>query len=275
MKRALVKYLQGTYQFSERRACRLVQLSRKANRYQRPPDPNGALRQVIRDLARRYPRYGSPRLYWLLRQRGWQVNHKRVERIYREEGLTVHQRKRRRLAHEKQPVVRVAEPKQCWAMDFIYDRVCGGGILRCLTIIDECSRECPGILVGYSVPGASVTQFLEQLACQYGVPQVIRVDNGPEFRSQTFQDWCQRQGIGVLFITPGKPTENAFIESFNGKFRDECLNQQLFFSLADARRKIEAWRIEYNTQRPHRALGGRPPSLYGMTMTNRNLGSPW
>ena len=197
-------------------------------------------------------------LYRMLRARGWVVNHKRLERVYRAERLTLPRRRPRRY-----PVVRgvapaATAPNECWAMDFIHDALATKRPLRCLTVIDEVTRVSPLIAVGHSLPSEGVIEALEPVIQRVGCPQRLRVDNGPEFRSRVFLRWAARHQIQVDFIHPGKPTQNAFIESFNGRFREECLSQQWFLSLAEARGKIETWRQFYNAQRPHSTLGCPP-----------------
>lgn len=252
---------------SERRASVLVGISRKAARYRRKKRNDTLIRKELRELASKYPRYGSPRLYRLLRRAGFVVNHKRVERMYREERLSLRRKRRRRLRVVKRAMPRAVTPGSVWALDFIFDRVSAGRTLKMLTVIDEATRESPMIGVGYTCTGRKVTEFLE---AQSELPRAIRADNGPEFRSAAFQRWCRERNIEVLYTQPGKPTQNAFIESFNGKFREECLDQELFFGLEDAAAKIERWRNCYNNERPHRSLGGIPPSEYRSSRWNES-----
>ena len=254
-----MRSLTDDWRVSERRASVLVGLSRKAVRYRPKERKDSELKKRLLELAQKHPRNGSPKLYQRLRMEGFEVNHKRVERIYREERLSLRRKRRRRLSVVKRVMPQASVPNQCWAIDFIFDRVFGGRTLKMLTVIDEATRESPMIGVGYSCTGRSLTELLSKLP---ELPRSLRMDNGPEFRSAKFQRWCQERNIEVLYTQPGKPTQNAFVESFNGKFRDECLNQELFFGLEDAKQKVERWRMEYNTERPHQSLGGIPPSEY-------------
>jgi putative transposase len=197
-------------------------------------------------------------LYRLLRARGWRVTHKRIERVYREECLTLPRRRPRRYPVGRGMAALATAPNECWAMDFLHDALATKRVLRCLTVIDEVTRVSPLIAVGYSLPSAGVIEALAPVIQRVGCPQRIRVDNGPELRSRVFLSWAAQHQIRIEFIAPGKPRQNAFIESFNGRFREECLSQQWFLDLADARRKVEAWRQFYNAQRPHSALGCPP-----------------
>ena len=193
-------------------------------------------------------------LYRLLRAQGWAVNHKRIERLYREERLTLPRRPPRRYPAVRGLSPRAVLPNECWAIDFIHDALATKRTLRCLTVIDEATRVSPLIAVGHSLPSEVVIEALEQVMRPGHWPQRLRVDNGPEFRSRVFLAWATQHQIQLDFIAPGKPTQNAFIESFNGRLRAECLNQHWFLSLDDARHKIETWRQFYNTQRPHSVL---------------------
>ena len=221
------------------------------------------LRERLKELAGQRRRFGYRRLHALLRREGWRVNHKAVHRIYVEEGLQVRQRKRKRLARvERQPMLVPQAPNQRWSMDFQHDLLATGQRLRTLNIVDDFSRECPAIEVDTSLPGARVVRVLERLAETRGLPTEIILDNGPEMIGKVLDQWAWRNGVRLHFIDPGKPTQNAFIESFNGRFRDECLNENWFLDLADARQIIEAWRIDYNSSRPHSALGYATPQEF-------------
>jgi putative transposase len=249
---------------SQRRACGLVGITRRSFRRVASVDRNRELRERLRELAEERRRWGSPMLYLVLRREGWLVNHKRVERLYREEGLSLRRRRRRkRLSHLR--IVRQAPEaaNQLWSMDFVSDTLAGGRRLRALTVLDEWSRESLAIEVDASLTGARVTRVLQRLrVIRGGLPPVIQTDNGPEFTSRALDRWAYECGVRIQFIEPGKPIQNAFIESFNGRLRDECLNEQVFVSLDDARRKIEAWRQDYNRVRPHSALGNRIPEEF-------------
>lgn len=248
---------------SERRGCRLISIPRSTNRYQGQPDANGKIRIRLRELAAQRPRFGSPRLRVLLLREGYQVNHKRVERLYREENLSLRRKRKRKRASATR--VRTNTPDQInqrWSMDFILDTLTSGRHFRCLTIVDDFSRECPGLYADTSITGHKVAQFLDQLAQGRGLPEVLCLDNGPEFAGTVLDQWAQEKGIKLQFIRPGKPVDNAFVESFNGRFRDECLNENLFFDVRDAQQKIEAWRQDYNRVRPHSSLGDMTPEEF-------------
>jgi Transposase and inactivated derivatives len=221
------------------------------------------LRARIEEIAAIKRRYGYRRVYLRLRREGWEVNCKRVYRIYREAGLAVRRRKRKRIGpFERRPLPKPTAANVSWSMDFVADGLIGGRRLRCLTIVDDCTRECLAIEVDTSITGLRVQSVLNRLADTRGLPQSITVDNGPEFDGQVLDKWAYRSGVQLSFIRPGKPNENAYIESFNGKFRDECLNEHWFISLSHARSIIEAWRIEYNTERPHSSLGNQTPEEF-------------
>jgi putative transposase len=262
-KRDAVGFTIQRFEFSQRRACRLIQISRSTVQYQRQPDQNGWLRKRLRDLASQRRRYGSPRLQVLLRREGKIFNHKRVERIYAEEGLQLKKRKRRRQTAAPRIVLPVpTKPHQRWSMDFVSDATAQGKKFRCFTLVDDCSRICPVIEVDTSLPGLRVVRVLERLVELHGLPDAISCDNGPEFAGSALDQWSFRTGVKIAFIRPGKPVENAYIESFNGKFRDECLNENWFTSLKDAQEKIEAWRKDYNCDRPHSSLGNLSPEEF-------------
>lgn len=248
---------------SERRACQLVGMTRSSCRYAvRRQEPAG-LRDRLRELAQERRRFGYRRLTVLLRREGWAVNHKRVYRLYREEGLGVRRRKRKRIgAVERQPLVIPTQPNERWSMDFISDALSEGRKFRSLNIVDDFNRECLAAEVDTSLTGTRVVRVLERLRDRRGLPQILVMDNGPEFAGQAVDVWAYEQGVKLHFIEPGKPVQNAFIESFNGKMRDECLNEHWFLSLGEARETIEAWRRDYNEVRPHTSLGNRTPQEF-------------
>jgi putative transposase len=260
---------------SERRACKVLNQARATQRHV-PNVPSGEeqLRTRIIELAIRYGRYGYRRITALLRQENWRVNHKRVERIWRQEGLKVPKRqsKRGRLWLNDGSCIRLRPEHKdhVWSYDFMVDRTSDGRAFRILTIIDEYTRECLGILVDRRITSQDVIDRLFQLFVFRGVPEHIRSDNGTEFTARTIRAWLNRLGVKALFIERGSPWENGYIESFNDKLRDELLNREIFTTLAEARILIEGWRREYNQERPHSALNYRPPApeaimLMGLT----------
>lgn len=275
-RREVVGHLVSAHGLSERRACGLVQVGRSSVRYEPRPDRNVWLRERLRELAERRRRFGCERLYILLRREGCMVNHKRVERIYREEGLSLRVRKRRKRAGWLRVALeRPERPIQHWSMDFISDALLDGRRFRALTIVDDLTKESPAIEVDRSLPGVRVVRVLDRLAMAWGLPEVITVDNGPEFTGKALDAWAYEKGVRLRFIQPGKPVQNAFIESFNGRLRDECLNEHVFTGLDDARRKIEAWRKDYNTHRPHSALGYMTPEEFAKSLrTTENDRNP-
>lgn len=229
----------------------------------RPDDP--ILRARLRTLARERPRFGYRRLHALVRREGYVVNHKRVYRLYRAEGLMVRRRKRKRIAQRRGPFPTIGlVPNTCWSLDFMSDALASGRRFRTLGVIDTCTREALAIEVDTSLPSARVVRVLEQLITERGRPTQIVLDNGPELISRRLDQWADNYGIVLGFIEPGKPEQNAVMESFNGRFRDECLNSHWFTSLADARRTIEAWRRDYNQVRPHSSLNyATPQEIHG------------
>ena len=219
------------------------------------------VRERLRALAAERPRWGYRRLHLLLKRELGSINHKRVKRLYRLEGLAIRQRKRKRVARTPRGVVAASwRPGEAWAMDFMHDVLADGRRFRTLNVLDLATRECLAIEVDTSLPGQRVVRLLEQLVLWHGAPKQITMDNGPEFTGQALDVWAYQRQVRLDFIEPGKPTQNGHLESFNGKFRDECLNIHWFHSLADARRIIEDWRQSYNTERPHSALCGRTPT---------------
>ena len=249
---------------TERQALRIVRMSASALRYRPAPDRNAGLRQEIVALAHRYKRYGAGMIYLKLRQQGRPVNHKRIDRLYGLENLQIKRRRRKKVPlADRQPLVRPTAPDQVWSMDFIFDRVADGRALKCLAIVDDATTEAITLETDHAMSGAYVTRILDRLALERGLPRVIRTDNGPEFISRAMLTWAHQRGVALRLIQPGKPTQNAFVESFNGRFRDECLNEHWFTSLAHARSVIEAWRREYNEERPKDVLNGMTPVQYG------------
>jgi len=273
VKRQAVDLLKEERGFGVTRACGLLMISRSLYGYRsRRPVAEG-LRERICELAGEKRRYGYRRIHVLLRREGWSVNRKRTYRLYREAGLAVRRRKRKRIGlFERKPLPKPSAVNRSWSMDFVSDGLCDGRRLRCLAIVDDFSRECLVLEVDTSITGKRVVAVLERLADLRGLPLSITVDHGPEFEGQVLDAWAYQAGVRLSFIRPGKPVENAYIESFNGRFRDECLNEHWFLTMAHARRAIEAWRVEYNTERPHSSLGNLTPEEYaknGLSRTER------
>ena len=257
--------LQSKFQVSERRACRAVQQPRSSQRYVPTPRADeDALTQAIVALAEGYGRYGYRRITALLKDEGWAVGKDRVQRIWRREGLKVpkKQPQRGRLWLNDGSCIRLrpTHPQHVWSYDFVHHATDEGRSLKLLTLIDESTRECLAIRVGRRLRGPEVIETLSDAMLFHGIPEHIRSDNGPEMTSKRVRNWLQQIGTQTLFIEPGSPWENGYNESFNGKLRDECLNGEIFYSLKEAQIIIEQWRIHYNTQRPHSALGYRPPA---------------
>lgn len=258
-----MQFFRVGYQVSERRACRVAGVARSSCRYRRQAQDQALLRRRLRELAAVRVRYGYRRLHVLLRREGWPVNHKRVYRLYREEGLmirTKHRKKRVSLPRVTPP--RATRPNERWSMDFLADTLVHGRSFKVWTLVDNVSRVSPGIRADFSIKGSDVVAFLDQLKATAGLPERLAVDNGPEFISKALDAWAYRNRVSLEFSRPGKPTDNAFVESFNGHFRQECLDQHWFESLAEAREVIEAWRVDYNEERPHRALNQQSPAAF-------------
>jgi len=259
---------------SERRACRLVGLARTVLHYESKTNPAAAqLEQRLIELAHERRRFGYRRLHVLMRREGVAVNHKRVWRLYRKAGLAVRRRRRRRgVAIDREPLVIPSAPNQVWSMDFVMDALANGRRVKCLTIVDDFTKEAVDIVADHSIPGLYVTRVLDQAAQFRGLPKAIRTDQGPEFTGRALDQWAYRHGVQLKLIAAGKPTQNAFVESFNGRFRDECLNDHWFESLNAARAVIAAWRRDYNEQRPHSALDYRTPADFAAL--HRRRGGP-
>ena len=260
---------------SERRACRLTRFARTSMRRKKEADDENALSDRLLELARSRQRIGYRRLTALLQREGWSVNHKRVYRLYREHGLAMRRRKRRRGARIDSPPQGKALTKanQRWAMDFVSDTLSSARTFRALTIVDEYTRESPAIEVDTSLPGLRVIRALEQLAETRGLPEEIRVDHGPEFVCRALRSWCEQKRILLRYIDPGRPMQNGHVESFNGRFRDECLNTNWFTSLTLARKIVSAWRVDYNEQRPHSSLQYRTPSEFAALLSQTANGN--
>lgn len=257
-------WVQDTYGAGVSRACRLAQISRALWYYRSRRPPQAALVMRMRELAQVRPRFGSRRLHVLLRREGWQINHKRVRRLYRLEGRQLRHRTRRRkhISLHRGAVQPASRAHERWSMDFVHDQLSDGRAFRVLTVVDQWSRWSPILEVGSSLTGSLVAEALDRAIAEHGMPATITVDHGTEFTSRALDEWAYRRGVKLAFTTPGKPTENGHIESFNGKLRDECLNTQQFLSIEDARSKIEAWRCDYNLHRPHSSLGHLTPDEF-------------
>jgi len=259
---------------SERRALAVLQMSASAFRYEPRPDRNAELMVSIQALADRHKRYGVGMIYLKLRQAGTLVNYKRVERLYQEAKLQVRRRKRKKVPPgERQPLARPLAANQVWSTDFVFDRTADGRVLKCLTIVDDATHEAVAIEVERAMSGAGVTRVLDRLALSRGLPQDIRSDNGKEFCGKAMLEWAHKRGVALRLIEPGKPNQNAYIESFNGRLRDECLNEHWFPSLIHARTVIETWRREYNEERPKKGLGGLTPAAYAQKLAGMSYPS--
>ena len=248
---------------SERRALAVVGMSASALRYAPAPDRHAELRTRIVGLAHRYRRYGVGMIYLKLRQAGDAVNYKRVERLYVAERLQVRRRRRKKVPlADRQPLLRPQRPNEVWSADFVFDRTADGRVLKCLAIVDDATTEAVAIVPARALGGLPVTRVLDRLALSRGLPRVLRTDNALEFCGRAMLTWAHERRVTLRLIEPGKPNQNAYVESFNGRFRDECLNEHWFTSVAHAQAVIEAWRQEYNEERPKKSLGGLTPAVY-------------
>ena len=268
-KRELVRYM-APRGLSERQALRVARMSSSALRYQPAPDRNQALRQQIVALAHRHRRYGAGMIYLKLRQAGVMVNHKRVERLYTEARLQVRRRKRKKVpVTDRQPLGRPLAANQIWSMDFVFDRTAEGRVIKCLTVVDDATHEAVAVVPERAIGGLPLTRILNRLALHRGLPKAIRTDNGKEFCGRAMLTWAHERGVKLFLIEPGKPSQNAYIESCNGRFREECLNENWFTSLPHAQVIIEAWRREYNEERPKKGLGGLTPKAYARQLASK------
>jgi putative transposase len=262
-KRMAVNHLQERFGQSRRRICGLIGLSTSTWHYKPKPNENDTIRQRLRDLAVERRRWGYRQMHEILRREGIIINHKRTERLYRNEGLQIKSRRRKKTAATlRVPLPYPEKPNQRWSMDFMSDNLASGRKIRLLNIVDVFTKESPAMEVDTSINGTRITQVLDRLGWLRGLPEVISVDNGPEFSSKVLDNWAYRNRVKLDFSRPGKPVDNAFIESFNRTARQECLNDNWFLSLTHAREIIEAWRVDYNANRPHSALGGLTPAEF-------------
>lgn len=266
----MVAYVGQRFGMSRSRACGLIRMHRSTCRYRsRRPDDRGLRKRMLAHAAAR-PRFGYRRIHVLLRREGELVNHKRVYRLYRDLGLLVRRKRRKRvLPLLRQPKPVPEAPNERWSMDFTADTLADARPFRTLNLVDDFSRECVAIEVARSIPGERVTRVLDRLATERGLPRTIVVDNGPEFARRALDQWAFDRGVTLHFIEPGKPVQNCFVESFNGKFRDECLNVNWFTNLTDAVERIENWRLDYNHGRPHSSLGDLTPGEFARDALER------
>lgn len=273
-KREAVAHLAARLDVSERRACRVIDADRMVIRYQSRRDDDGAVREKLRELAHQRRRFGYRRLHILLRREGLTINRKKTQRLYREEGLTVRRRKgRKRAVGSRAPVPVAALPNQRWSLDFVHDQLASGRRFRVLNMVDDVTRECLAAVPDTSISGRRVVRELIDLIAMRGKPGMIISDNGTELTSNAVLEWCGTTKIDWHYTAPGKPTQNAFVESFNGRMRDELLNETLFTSLDHAREKIAAWAWDYNTRRPHSSLGYATPAAFAAELKKQEAAS--
>ncbi|MEQ1949668.1 MAG: IS3 family transposase [Bryobacteraceae bacterium] len=266
--RSDVDAIRAQYAVSERQACGLMELAVSSYRYRaRPCERADTLRVRLTELAQQYPRFGSPRLCALVRRED-RFNHKLVERVYREAGLSLRRKKRRRLLRQRTPIIVTQSLNEEWAMDFVTDSLASARHLRILTVVDVFTRECLALEADTSIGSLRVQRVLDRIMGERGAPLRLRCDNGPEFTSRSFLAWALERKIELVHIRPGKPVENAYIESFNGRLREECLNASWFRNLFDARQQIERWREHYNQVRPHSALRFQTPNEFALAHAN-------
>jgi transposase InsO family protein len=264
-----------TQGLSERRGLQVVRMSASALRYQPRPDRNISLRERIIALAQRHRRYGVGMIHLKLRQAGELINYKRVERLYRIEKLHIRRRRRKKIpVADRQPLIRPGRANEIWSMDFVFDRIASGRTVKCLAIVDDGTHEAVAIVPEHTIGGDHLTRILDGICSQRGKPTMIRTDNGAEFTGKAMLTWAHRNGIALRLIEPGKPNQNAYVESFNGRLRDECLNEHWFTSLAHARTVIETWRREYNEERPKKSLGGLTPAQYAKQLAIKAVTMP-
>ena len=273
-KREAVRHLQEQHGFSQRRACRTTNCHRRTAAHISRRSDDAPLRTRLKELAHENLRWGYKLLWGALRGQEFMVNHKKVYRLYKEEKLELRRKGKKRFKSElRGQTEKPTAPCQLWTMDFVSDALCDGRIFRTLNLVDAFTRQCLAIETDTSLSGERVGRVLDGVVAQRGKPQVIQIDNGPEFRSKALDMWACRNGVKLHFIEPGKlppkgHPQNGLIESFNGRFRDECLNQEWFSSLKEARQLIEAWRVGYNTKRPHSSLGYLPPDTWAKRHTD-------
>ncbi|MBX9767699.1 MAG: IS3 family transposase [Bdellovibrionales bacterium] len=256
-KRQAALHLIDHHEVSERRAAKVLSLERSTQRYKPHPRDDSKLIERMKELVTTHRRFGLPRIHYLLRREGTVKARSRTQRVYRKLGLQIKNRRRKKMLKvTRTPFERAKAPNEIWSFDFVSDRTESKRKLKTLSIVDDCSKKSPGLLVEYSITSHDMTEFFDSLP---NLPRRMRSDNGPEMTAQHFLDWAHKRGIDIEYIEPGKPIQNAFIESFNARFRDECLNEEIFHDLQDAKKKIEKWRKQYNEKRPHSSLGMKTP----------------
>ncbi len=273
----VVDYVTACHGYSERRACALTRQHRSTQRKPSRRDPRLELRQRMHEIAQTRIRYGYRRIQIMLRREGWPISRNLVYRLYREEGLALRSRRprRRKMIVHREARVKPSRPNQVWSLDFVHDQLSGGQKFRILTVVDVYSREGLATEVDYRLRAENVIEVLNRLVRQRGAPKFLFADNGAEFTGHLVDLWAYHHNVRIDFSRPGKPTDNAFIETFNGSLRDECLNLHWFDNLAEAKRLIEAWRIDYNVSRPHMGIGNIPPREYALQirLLEKNTGS--
>ena len=259
-KRKATRGLIESFGLSKNKACKIIDLRRTTFDYKSRREPDTELRKLLIEIAHKRRRFGSPRLYIMIRRKGIIVNHKKIERIYQEEKLQIRKRKKKKLTGcPRVPAPLPQKPNQRWSMDFMSDSFCTGRRFRAFNVIDDYTRECIAIETDSSLPGKRVVRVLSRLIDLRGKPETITCDNGPEFISKAVNEWAYKNNINIDYINPGKPNENCFVESFNDKFRNECLNEHWFLNLHQAREIIDNWRNDYNDERPHSSLNDLTP----------------
>ena len=273
----VVDYVTACHGYSERRACALTRQHRSTQRKPSRRDPRLELRQRMHEIAQTRIRYGYRRIQIMLRREGWPISRNLVYRLYREEGLALRSKRprRRKMIVHREARVKPSRPNQVWSLDFVHDQLSGGQKFRILTVVDVYSREGLATEVDYRLRAENVVEVLNRLVRQRGAPKFLFADNGAEFTGHLVDLWAYHHNVRIDFSRPGKPTDNAFIETFNGSLRDECLNLHWFDNLAEAKRLIEAWRIDYNVSRPHMGIGNIPPREYALQvkLLEKNTGS--
>jgi putative transposase len=262
MQKTAVEYILKRYKMSELHSCGLIGIHKSTYRYKSKKKLDKNLRKKIKKIAYKYTRYGYRRIYAVIRNKGLKINHKKIYRLYREMNLSKRVKKKKRINRHLGPLLSPTNINEAWGMDFMSDKLENGQIIKILNIIDIFSRECLKIVINKSLTSKEVIKTLEELKLTRGLPKTITLDNGPEYIANITKEWASKASVKLNYIPPGKPTKNAFIESFNGKFREECLNQNAFINIKEAKILIEQWRQYYNKERPHSSLGYKSPEEY-------------